>query len=262
MTLNLDPSSFRLHIVDGNSFLLHLFRQSPNGLTTRQTLGVVEKLRLPSIWVFDGRGGNDRRREIYPAYKSKRTSPGEDLFASIRLFREGLRHTQAIQVECPGWEADDVVASIATNQSRFHARPVRVVTVDRDLYQLADDPRIEVTAKYEHVEANEVRLYKTFVGDPSDNIAGVPRFGDKAWERLNKSRARAVMVARQPFVAPEELGLSPAHGRFYMEHFEQLLIFWDIVKLFTVPPEIISTGTLVGKPDAKALDAALKEFLL
>ena len=258
----LDPESNRLHVVDGNAFLLNLFQHSKNGFVTRNTLDLVEKLKLPPVFVFDGKGGNERRRSRYPAYKTKRTPPGEDVFASIRLFRAALEHTKALQVQVNGWEADDVVATIANDMADNHKVQIRVVTVDRDLAQLAINSHIEVTAKYEHVTPHHVRLYKSTVGDPSDNITGIPRFGEKSWTLLNKPKALCVMQARKALCSAEELNLGAGHALFYQERFDDWLLCWDIVGLFQVPQELISKATVIGKSDPRLRDLLLKEFML
>jgi hypothetical protein len=257
----LDTDANILHVVDGNAYLIDLFRFNPSGLTTRNTLNKLRTLKLPPFFVFDGAGGNDRRRAILPQYKTNRTPPGEDIFASIRLFREALAFIPSIVVSVPGWEADDVVATIARSRAR-QGLPVRVVTIDRDLYQLAAEPNIEVTASYKDVEPKYVRLFKTFVGDPSDKIAGMPRFGEKAWEKLNKPRALAVMQGRAPTFAGEDLGMGAGHALYYRDHFDELLKIWDIVALYDVPMETISERWVIGTDQPLVMDALLKQFLL
>jgi 5'-3' exonuclease len=258
----LDTSSNALHIVEGNSFLIDAFRRNPSGLVVRQLLETINKLATPPVFIFDGRGGNERRRSIFAGYKSKRVAPGEDIFSSVRLFRECLAYTASVSIECPGWEADDVVASIARRHAKL-GQAVRVVTIDRDLYQLAAEPRITVTAKYEHVPPHLVRLYKTFTGDPSDNIPGIPSFGEKSWEKLDKLRAlnamRANDFSRETIFS---LNMKETQAQWVIDNADQVRVFWEIVGLYDVPYHDIAGHLHVGSPEPKLLDAKLKEYLL
>lgn len=256
----LDTETDALHIIDGNAFLIDLFRNHPNGLTTRTTLDKVRRLRHPPIFTFDGAGGNERRRALYPAYKTKRTPPGEDIFASIKVFRDGLKHVPALTLCAAGWEADDVVATLARSLAK--QRPVRVCTVDRDLTQLAADPNITVTAELKDVEPRYVRLFKTLVGDPADCIAGMPRFGVKSWERINKELTLKAFEDRGTEHDPDFLGFGGGHALYWRDHFRDLLTCWDVVGLLDVPAETISANMIVGHDDPKALDAHLKRWML
>lgn len=257
----LDTSSNALHVIDGNSFLIDLFRRNPNGLSMRETLDTVGRMRVPPVFIFDGKGGNERRRALYPDYKTKRVPQAEDIFASINLFRECLAYTSSVTISVPGWEADDVVATTA-RRAAARGETVSVITTDRDLYQLADNPRINVSAKYEHVEPIHVRLYKTMVGDPSDNIAGVPRFGEKSWEALDKQAALALMVEDVNFgQRVHTIGLSRKHADWCFSNYDKLRAMWEIVGLYEVPRGDIAVSLRVGVPDPKRLDAKLKEYL-
>ena len=251
-----------LNIVDGNAYLLDEFRKTTNGLVVRHLLDKVNALKVPPVFVFDGAGGNRRRRALLPVYKTKRTPPGESLFDSIRLFCDALKHLPSVQVRVPTWEADDVISTIALSYAS-RGETVSVVTVDRDLYQLAAHPNVKVTASYEHVPPHLVRLYKTFVGDPSDGITGIPLFGEVAWTKLDQQAALRLMTSRQRDVAViEALGMKPKQTAWLIEHFDEALVMWDVVGLLTVPMDEIQKHLIVGTRNLTAMNAVLKEFML
>src|SRR5205823_2796742 len=103
-------------------------------------------------------------------------------------------------VSVPGWEADDVIASIV-ERAKEQDVPVMVVTGDRDAYQLADDGRVRIMTTSRGITDTRVydrdgvierygvapELIPDFIGlkgDTSDNIPGVPGIGDKTAAQL------------------------------------------------------------------------------
>ena len=256
----LDIPDHTPQVVDGNAFMLAYLRNSTNGLLVRDIMSQVRAAKHPVVFVFDGAGGNDRRRKMLPCYKSKRTSPGEDLFASIRLMRECLKYLPTVQVQVPGWEADDVVATIARQRADKGQR-IRVVTIDRDLAQLAAHACIDVTAGYPNIHPHQIRIYKATVGDPSDNIPGIPRFGDVGFSKLNEHLLEKMLIAGT-FDESVELGLGEAHRQWVRDNWNQLLIMWEVVGLMYVPEEEIRDHITVGSLNPTALEAKLREFML
>ena len=103
-------------------------------------------------------------------------------------------------IEAPGYEADDIIATLAT-QARDQGDDVLIVTGDRDAYQLVEDPLIQVLynrrgvsdyALYDEAGIEErtgvtptlYTQYAALRGDPSDNLAGVPGVGEKTAAKL------------------------------------------------------------------------------
>ena len=141
----------------------------------------------------------DRRFDLYPDYKRHRQD--ENLAADDREFRKSvlgqiseikhlLQYFPVIQIEEPGFEADDCIAVLS--QFLKHER-VGIVTGDKDLYQLATDHNVEPSHTIHKMDGSEVELefaprqyltYKVLVGDPSDHIPGVLGVGDKTCRKL------------------------------------------------------------------------------
>ncbi|MGF1648293.1 MAG: 5'-3' exonuclease H3TH domain-containing protein [Kineosporiaceae bacterium] len=168
------------------------------------------------------------------SYKAHRVGPsgGEEvapeLAAQFPVLAEGLRRLGLTQVESPGHEADDVLATLATQWSG--RGPVVVVSGDRDLFQLVDDDA-EVTvaytgrgvAKLEVVDGEALQrrfgvasgaAYRDFavlVGDASDGLPGVPGVGKgTAADLLRRFGSLDGLLAA---VDEEGSGLSPAWRR-------------------------------------------------
>jgi 5'-3' exonuclease len=138
--------------------------------------------------VFDA-PGRTFRHKFYPQYKAGRVRPS-DLIEQLPLMREAARVMGIEPIELAGYEADDVIATLAETAKDLGIR-VTISTVDKDFAQLVDsmvtiaDPvqRIrmgvtEVIAKF-GVEPSLVVDVQTLAGDPVDNIPGVPGIGVK-----------------------------------------------------------------------------------
>jgi hypothetical protein len=123
-----------IHLYDGNNVMLRDLDK-----IGRERIGLRRRYELSNtgmhLWCWDGRNHNLRRRVLYPAYKMNRTPMAEDRFAQIGVFREALTHSSCFQVECEGWEADDVIGALV---HRFVCKGLQVTvhTNDLDYWQL------------------------------------------------------------------------------------------------------------------------------
>ena len=207
-----DPAMPTLALLDGHSLAYRAFYALPSdlatpaGQVTNAVLGFTNMLiRLlreeqpDAIAVaWDVRGPN-LRKEKYPDYKAQRDAP-PDIFASqLPLIREVLEVLRIKQLTAPGYEADDVIATV-TRRAVDDSWRVLVVTGDRDSFQLVDD---NVTVLYTRRGISDVvtaspdwitnkygvtpaqyRDYAALRGDSSDNLPGVPGVGEKTASRL------------------------------------------------------------------------------
>ncbi|HVF19263.1 MAG TPA: DNA polymerase I [Mycobacteriales bacterium] len=139
------------------------------------------------------------RHEAYAEYKATRSETPSDFRGQVSLVKEVLEALRIPMLEAPGFEADDVIATLATQASAEHM-DVLIVTGDRDAYQLVDEhvtvlmtrkgisdmtrftPE-EVMAKYGLTPA-QYPDFAALRGDPSDNLPGVPGVGEKTAIKL------------------------------------------------------------------------------
>jgi DNA polymerase I len=139
------------------------------------------------------------RHAEYAEYKATRSETPADFRGQVSLIREVLEALRVQTVEFPGYEADDVIATLAC-QARDQAMDVLIVTGDRDAYQLVDD-RItvlmtrrgisdmtrftpeEVMAKY-GLTPSQYPDFAALRGDPSDNLPSIPGVGEKTAIKL------------------------------------------------------------------------------
>ena len=192
----------RLLLVDTSSYLYRAFHalpdlRSPAGEPTGAIYGVISMLKrlkadFPSDYsacVFDPRG-KTFRDDIYTAYKATRSAIPEDLAAQIAPLKEAIAALGWPIVTVDGFEADDVIGTLAAHAS---ARGVDTVisTGDKDLAQLVDDKVTLVnTMSNEKLDSASVlqkfgvppeRIvdYLALVGDAVDNVPGVDKVGPK-----------------------------------------------------------------------------------
>ena len=138
--------------------------------------------------------GKTFRNETYPNYKATRAKMPEDLVPQIARIRQVVDAFNIPRLEQEGWEADDVLGSIA-RQAVEKGMGVKIITGDRDLLQLVDKrivvnlsgsklseakdyTEITVLAEFGVLPSQYVD-YKALIGDKSDNIPGVRGIGEK-----------------------------------------------------------------------------------
>ncbi|MBI3153311.1 MAG: DNA polymerase I [Chloroflexi bacterium] len=135
--------------------------------------------------------GKTFRDTIFPEYKGTREKMPDDLRPQISRIREMVDAFNIPRLEMEGYEADDVLGSVAKIAGE-QGLGVKIITGDRDLLQLvnertavylAGDDQTYVTdadvIKKLGVRANQVVDYKAIVGDTSDNIPGIKGVGEK-----------------------------------------------------------------------------------
>jgi DNA polymerase-1 len=134
------------------------------------------------------------RSEIYADYKANRTKTPDDFRGQVSLIQEVLAALRIRSIEVDGYEADDVIATLATEATEA-GMEVLICTGDRDALQLVD-PLVtvlyphrgvtgmtrfnpaEVEAKYGLTPA-QYPDFAALRGDPSDNLPGIPGVGEK-----------------------------------------------------------------------------------
>ena len=161
------------------------------------------------------------RHEAYEGYKATRDALPDALFSQFARLDELLSALAAPRFRVPGFEADDVLATLA-RELRACAQPTLVVSGDRDLLQLAhgsvqvlfmgrrgkdavlyDEQAVE--ARF-GLPAQRLPAYIGLVGDVSDNLPGVPGIGPGTAAKLLRHVATAAeLLAGLESVKPERI---------------------------------------------------------
>jgi 5'-3' exonuclease len=136
------------------------------------------------------------RHAVFPGYKANRATLPEALLAQVPLVQNLLQRTGIPIFAVQGYEGDDILASLAERSATLHV-PTVIVTGDRDLFQLVQDPWIRVLYTRRGVSHTQVldeagvqalvgvppSRYADLAalrGDSADNISGVPGIGEKS----------------------------------------------------------------------------------
>ena len=140
------------------------------------------------------------RKEMYPEYKANRDKAPEDLHAQVPMIRETLAKMGIGCLSRPGFEADDVIASLAAFATANGIETV-MVTGDKDLLQLVGDhvkalrPPKKGETQYYFFGRDEVKEefgvapeqivdYLSIIGDKADNVPGIKGLGEKGALKL------------------------------------------------------------------------------
>lgn len=253
-----------MRLIDGMNYIRRVFEKDVSGRAPRTILNEQLVASDTVIWCWDPPGAKATRQQLLPEYKAKRLPPPENIWPIISLIKEALEHTPALQIQVPRFEADDVIASLCR---RFPNEKKFIVSNDADLRQLLVVPNTDIEAKPPKFEVapKHVRLFKTCVGDPSDNISGVPGFGRKTWESINhallQENINAVLTGGIPQL--DDLPGLPTRCRTWMkENPQKIKDTWACVGLWEVPVELIDRHTIVGRRDPVKVSEILAPFYL
>ncbi|PCH98851.1 MAG: DNA polymerase I [Rhodobacteraceae bacterium] len=196
-----------IHLIDGSGFIFRAYHALPpltrksDGLPVGAISGfcnmlfkIIEDQKgydAPThiVVVFDHKG-KTFRSDIYPEYKANRPPAPEDLVPQFPLTRDATRAFNLACIEAEGYEADDIIATLATQARDAEAR-VTIISSDKDLMQLVGGGvemfdamknkrigRDQVEEKF-GVGPDRVIDVQALAGDSVDNVPGAPGIGVK-----------------------------------------------------------------------------------
>ncbi|PHQ70433.1 MAG: DNA polymerase I [Paracoccus sp.] len=273
-----------LHLIDGSAFIFRAYHALPpltrksDGLPVGAVAGFCNMLWK---YVTDERGSDAPthaavifdhsaktfRNEIYDLYKANRPEPPEDLRPQFPLTREATRAFNISCIEVEGYEADDIIATLAC-QARDAGGAVTIISSDKDLMQLVGDGvdmldpikakligPDEVREKF-GVGPDRVVDVQALAGDSVDNVPGAPGIGIKtASQLINDFGDLETLLARA-----EEIK-QPKRRQTLIDHAEQIRISKRLVQLDCDTPLDFTLQSLeVRDPDADALLGFLTEM--
>ncbi|ACO03074.1 MAG TPA: 5'-3' exonuclease [Persephonella sp.] len=197
----------KLVLVDGSSYLYRAFYAlppltSPKGEPTGAIYGfirmistLIKELNPEYMAVVFDLPGKTFRHEKYKEYKATRKETPDELKVQIPKIKEIIKLWGIKILEIPGYEADDIIATIA-KKAVDKGFEVIIVTPDKDMMQLIDEKvfilnpvtgeifnREKVKEKY-GIYPEQFVDYLSMIGDTVDNIIGVRGVGPKTAEKL------------------------------------------------------------------------------
>jgi len=208
-----------LLVIDGLNTFIRVFSAVPalnddglhvGGVTgfLRSVAAVIRKIKpTRCVIVFDGKGGSKRRKELFPEYKANRANKTAfnryQEFASLQDESESMKKQFGRMVQylnclpvttlsIDNVEADDIMAYIANEIYTKDENRVTICSTDRDFLQLVNN-RITVWSPIKKkmytpsvmqeefgFSSKNYLLYRSFIGDKSDNIPGLKGVGPKS----------------------------------------------------------------------------------
>jgi DNA polymerase-1 len=268
-----------LYLIDGNAQIYRAFFAvrgftTSRGLPTNAVYGfatIMNKLigeKKPDAVVvcFDGPGPTFRH-DRYADYKSTRQKMPEELVVQLPYIRKLVTAMRLAQVEAPGYEADDLIGTLA-RQGEKAGYSVVIVSGDKDMMQLVDDHvrlydpmkdrflgEKEVIEKF-GVEPARVTDVMGLMGDSSDNVPGIPGVGEVTARKLIAEfhDLEGVLAAGDRIAAKGVRQKVAEHGDLARLSKELVTIHTDM------PPPVSLDDARVGPPDADALTALYSEL--
>jgi DNA polymerase-1 len=255
-----------LVLIDASGFIFRAYHAIPplttsKGVPTHAVLGftrmVLKALRdlAPThvALAFDKESRTERQK-IDPTYKAHREGPPEDLVPQFGLIRRVVEALNLPVLEAAGWEADDVIGTLAV-KAKQEGFCVQVVTGDKDFVQIVEpDVRLfdpmkdvhtgpdEVKAKL-GIEPRQMRDYLALIGDAVDNVPKVPGIGPKtATELLQQFGDVETLLSRLDEVKKPKIREALA------SHRESLLRARQLVTFKTDLPLDVRMADLARKP--------------
>ena len=273
-----------LHLIDGSAFIFRAYHALPpltrrsDGLPVGAVAGFCNMLQryisnnegpdaATHLAVIFDKGSHTFRNDLYDAYKANREEMPEDLRPQIPLTR---RATEAFNIPCiemEGYEADDIIATLACEAREAGGR-VTIVSSDKDLMQLVGEgvemydamknrriDREGVEEKF-GVPPEKVVDVQALAGDSIDNVPGAPGIGVKTAALLiNEFGDLETLLARADEIK------QPKRRQTLIEHAEQIRLSRQLVALDRDMTLDFGPGDLeLREPDPETLLGFLTEM--
>ncbi|MCA9042473.1 MAG: DNA polymerase I, partial [Planctomycetaceae bacterium] len=268
-----------LFLIDTFSLLFQVFHAiptmtSPQGQPTNALFGITRDLQniirthQPThlICALEGEGPGTRNK-LFTEYKANRSETPADLLSQIPRLFELIEAFNIPCIKLDGWEADDVIATLA-RQAAEKGMEVRIVTSDKDARQLIG-PQVQLYNPRKNVFMTEKELaddwgirpdqvidFQSLVGDSVDNVPGVPLVGPK------KARALLEEYGTLENVLSHADDVSGAKLKQNLkEYADQALLSRKLVTLNQeLPLDLDFDAARVSAPNREKLLALFQEF--
>jgi DNA polymerase-1 len=222
-------SSMNLYLIDGNSYVYRAFYAikgltNSNGFPTNAIYGfattllkIIREKKPDGVAVFFDTPELTERHRIFKEYKAQRPETPGELVRQLPHIREMITAFNISIFEMPGYEADDLIGTIAKEAAKKKSN-VFIVTADKDMLQLVDDnikiydPVKDRVLDEEYVkekfglDPERVPEFMALTGDAADNIPGIKGIGEKtAKELLTAFKGLDELLAHPEMIKKERL---------------------------------------------------------
>ena len=268
----------KLYLVDGNSYIYRAYHaikglRSSKGFPTNAIYGftntllkILRERRPDAIAVSFDSPLPTKRHRVYEEYKAQRPETPDDLTLQMPHIRRVIDALRIKTYEIPGYEADDVIATLAV-KAASQGLDVYIVTGDKDMLQVLDgrvriyDPvnnRIvgrEYVVERFGVPPERIPEIMALTGDSIDNIPGVKGIGEKTASELLKANTLEEILRKPALIEKERI------RRLIEENRGSILMSLDLSRVDTgVPLELDIEECRLREPDWEELLDIFREF--
>ena len=246
----------KLVLIDGNALVHRAFHALPptlvssKGVLTNAVFGfssillkIIKDIKPEYIVATFDLVGPTFRHEQFDQYKAKRVKAPQELYDQIPLVKRIVEALGIPIFEKQGYEADDVIGTLATRAKKEKDVQTIIATGDMDTLQLVDDDKVVVftmrkgfndTIIYDEktvmerygLKPSQLADYRGLKGDPSDNIPGVPGVGEKTATKLIQEFGNLEALFASPNV-PEKIKIHK-DAAFFSKQLSQIVCNLDI----------------------------------
>ncbi|MBK8908592.1 MAG: DNA polymerase I [Rhodospirillales bacterium] len=266
------PQPRHVFLVDGSAFIFRAYHAlppltRPDGTPVGAVYGfvnmllkLIQDMDADHVAVIFDTARRSFRNDIFAAYKAQRPPPPDDLVPQFALVREATRALNVALVESGNYEADDIIATYA-RLAREAGAAVTIVSSDKDLMQLLGNGVVMFDAmKNRRIGPDEVQEkfgvgpekmveLQALIGDPIDNVPGVPGVGPKtAAQLLSEFGSLDALLDRAAEIR------QPKRRQALLEHAEDVRVSRELVRLHddvAVPQPLESFA--LAEPDRETL---------
>jgi DNA polymerase-1 len=268
-----------LYLIDGNSYVYRAFfaikgLTNSKGFPTNAIYGftnmlfrIIREKKPDGLAVFFDSAEPTERHRLFEAYKANRPETPSDLTRQFPAIRTIIKALNISIVECPGFEADDLIGTVAKKAVK-EGGTVYIVTSDKDMLQLVNkhikiyDPvknkildEAYVLDKF-GIGPERVTEFMALTGDATDNIPGVKGIGEKTAKELLSAVKDIDELLQSPERIKKTRLRSLISDNIDLVHLSQNLATIDT----SVPLDANLEDFRMREPDWRELLTLFKEF--
>ena len=253
-------------------------RINSKGLNTSAIIGfvntlqeVIEKEHPAYLGVAFDPHGPTFRSEAFPEYKAQREATPEDIRKAVPIIKELLEAYRIPVLQAEGYEADDVIGTLAKKADSIEGIETYMLTPDKDYGQLVGEqskiyrPRHgggyevmgpeEVCAKYDIASPTQVIDLLALMGDSADNFPGCPGVGEKTAAKLIKDFGTVDQLLQRT------AELKGALKKKVEEHVDDIRMSYFLATIKTdVPVDLDLEALRMKEPDKEKLGKLFAEL--
>ncbi|MFH1207495.1 MAG: DNA polymerase I [Patescibacteria group bacterium] len=262
-------------IIDANALLHRSFHALPP-LTTKNgqlinavygfitvLLKVFKEFKPTYVAVAYDMRGKTFRHEDFAEYKAGRVKPPQEFYDQIPISKQVLEVLGIPVFEKQGFEADDVIGTVAQLNKKKDIETV-IVTGDKDAFQLIDDHTTVFTMRkgmsdtvvYDEkvlferygLTPEQMIEYKALAGDSSDNIPGVKGIGEKSALELLKKFKTVEGIYKKIDAAGDQADIKPRYLKLLREHKKEAFMSKGLATIIRDVPIEYSNDKCLIKP--------------